>query len=203
MMHTDSTNVNRKIAQGVSTRASLLAAGRTLFGAAGFADTSIEEIAAAAGVTKGALYHHFAGKDALFRAVYEQVKRELTEEVAPSFLNPAPFEALVEGCHATLDANLDPGVRRIVLFDGRAVLGWEIAREIESRYGAIVLRGALRRAMNAGVIERQPLVPLAQMLNGALTEACHLIADSEHPEQARAEVGAVVVRILDGLRPRA
>lgn len=202
MMHTDSTNVNRKIAQGASTRASLLAAGRKLFGEAGFADTSIEEIAAYAGVTKGALYHHFAGKDALFRAVYEQVKRDLTDQVAPSFLNPAPFDALVEGCQATLDANLDPGVRRIVLFDGRAVLGWEIAREIEARYGAIVLRGALRSAMNAGVIERQPLAPLAQMLNGALTEACHLIADADDTTQARAEVGAVVVRILDGLRPR-
>jgi len=89
-----------------------------------------------------------------------------------------------------------------VLFDGRSVLGWEVAREIESHYGAIVLRGALRRAMNAGVIERQPLNPLAQMLNGALTEACLLIADAEDPEPARAEVGAVVVRILDGLRPR-
>ena len=202
MMHTDSTNVNKKIAQGASTRATLLAAGRKLFGAAGFADTSIEEIASYAGVTKGALYHHFAGKDALFRAVYEQVKRELTDEVAPSFLNPAPFEALIEGCQATLDANLDPEVRRIVLFDGRAVLGWEIAREIESRYGAIVLRGALRRAMNTGMIERQPLVPLAQMLNGALTEACHLIADADDTDAARAEVGAVVARILDGLRPR-
>jgi Transcriptional regulator len=203
MIHTDSTNVNKKVAQGASTRASLIAAGRSLFGASGFGDTSIEDIAAAAGVTKGALYHHFAGKDALFKAVYEQVKREITEQVAPSFLEPAPWDAVVAGCQATLDAHLDPEVRRIVLFDGRAVLGWEIAREIESRYGAIVLRGALRSAMNAGEIERQPLVPLAQMLNGALTEACVLIADAEDTERARAEVGAVVLRILEGLRPRA
>lgn len=203
MIHTDSTNVNKKVAQGASTRASLLAAGRTRFGAAGFGETSIEDIAAAAGVTKGALYHHFAGKDALFKAVYEQVKREITDQVAPSFLEPAPWDAVVAGCQATLDAHLDPAVRRIVLFDGRAVLGWEIAREIESRYGAIVLRGALRSAMNAGEIERQPLVPLAQMLNGALTEACVLIADAEDTEAARAEVGAVVLRILEGLRPRA
>jgi AcrR family transcriptional regulator len=201
-MHTDGTDVNRKAAQGASTRASLLAAGRKCFGAAGFAETSIEDIASAAGVTKGALYHHFASKDALFRDVYEQVKRELTDQVAPSFLEPAPWDALLAGCRATLDAHLDPEVRRIVLFDGRAVLGWELAREIESRYGAIVLRGALRRAMNAKMIEQQPLAPLAQMLNGALTEACHLIADADDTEHARAEVGAVVVRILEGLRPR-
>ena len=162
----------------------------------------MEDIAASAGVTKGALYHHFAGKDALFKAVYEQVKREITEQVAPSFLEPAPWDAVMAGCQATLDAHLDPEVRRIVLFDGRAVLGWEIAREIESRYGAIVLRGALRSAMNAGEIERQPLVPLAQMLNGALTEACVLIADAEDTTAARAEVGAVLLRILEGLRPR-
>ena len=201
-MHTDGTNVNRKIAQGASTRANLLATGRTLFGAAGFADTSIEDIAAAAGVTKGAVYHHFTGKDDLFRAVYEQVKREITDQVAPSFLEPAPWDALLAGCQATLDAHLDPEVRRIVLFDGRAVLGWRVAREIESRYGAIVLRGALRRTMNAGLIERQPLAPLALMLNGALTEACLLIADAEDTEAARDEVGAVLLRILDGLRPR-
>ena len=202
MIHTDGTNVNKKVAQGASTRVSLLAAGRTLFGASGFGDTSIGDIAAAAGVTKGALYHHFAGKDALFRAVYEQVKREITDQVAPSFLEPAPWDGVVAGCQATLDAHMDPEVRRIVLFDGRAVLGWQVAREIDSRYGAIVLRGALRSAMNAGVIEPQPLVPFAQMLNGALTEGCVLIADAENTEQARAEVGAVVLRILEGLCPR-
>ncbi len=207
MMHTDSTDVkghvNRKVAQGESTRASLLAAGRKLFGAHGYVDTSIDDIVAAAGVTKGALYHHFSGKDALFRAVYEQVKREITDQLAaPAFLENAPWEALVAGCQATLDAHMDPEVRRIVLFDGRAVLGWEVVRDIESRYGAIVLRGALRAAMHAGVIERQPLVPLAQMLNGALTEACVLIADADADEAAarRAEVGAVIVRILEGLR---
>jgi len=205
-MHTDGTDVkshiNRKIAQGESTRASLLAAGRKLFGAQGYVDTSIDDIAAAAGVTKGALYHHFSGKDDLFRAVYEQVKREITDQVAPEFLDNTPWDAVVAGCEATLDAHMDPEVRRIVLFDGRAVLGWEVAREIESRYGAIVLRGALRAAMHAGVIERQPLVPLAQMLNGALTEACVLIADADVEEAAarRAEVGDVMLRILEGLR---
>ncbi len=184
-MHTDGMNVNRKIAQGAETRANLLATGRKLFGASGYADTSIEDIAAAAGVTKGALYHHFSGKDDLFRAVYEQVKREITDHVAPTFVEPAPWDALIAGCQATLDAHLDPEVRRIALFDGRSVLGWRVAREIESRYGAIVLRGALRRTMNAGLIAQQPLAPLAQMLNGAITEACLLIADAEDQQAAR------------------
>lgn len=201
MLHADGMHVNRKIAQGVATRANLVAIGRELFGSDGFGGVSIEQIATAAHVTKGALYHHFVSKEDLFRAVYEQVKRDVTDEVAPSFVEPAPWDALVAGCHALVDAQLAPNVRRIALFEGRAVLGWETAREIESRYGPVLLRGALRRAMNAEVIERQPLGPLAQMLNGAINEACLVIADSGDDEQARAEVRAVLTRVLEGLRP--
>jgi AcrR family transcriptional regulator len=203
MMHTDGTNVNRKVQQGVETRAALLAAGRLLFGGQGYADTSTEDLAAAAGVTKGALYHHFSGKDDVFRAVYEQVKQQITEDVAPSFMQRDPWDALVGGCMATLDAYLDAEVRRIVMSDGRSVLGWEAVRDVEARYGAIVLRGALRKAMHAGVIERQPLAPLANMLNGAIAEACELIGDADDPKAARTEIGGVVVRLLDGLKPRA
>jgi AcrR family transcriptional regulator len=201
MMHTDGTNVNRKVAQGAATRAELIASGRRLFGERGYAETSTEDIALDAGVTKGALYHHFSGKDDVMRAVYEQIKREITAHVGASFVDNEPADALVAGCQATLDAHLDPAVRRIVLLDGPSVLGWEVSRDIERRYGATVLRGALRKAMNAGVIERQPLAPLAQMLNGALTEACNLIADAEDPAAARAEVGHVIDRLLAGLRP--
>jgi AcrR family transcriptional regulator len=172
MMHTDGTNVNRKVQQGVETRAALLAAGRRLFGGQGYADTSTEDLAAAAGVTKGALYHHFSGKDDVFRAVYEQVKQQITEDVAPSFMQRDPWDALVGGCMATLDAYLDAEVRRIVMSDGRSVLGWEAVRDVEARYGAIA-------------------------------EACELIGDADDPKAARTEIGGVVVRLLDGLKPRA
>ena len=201
MVHTHGMHVNKKVAQGAETRAALLEIGRQLFGGAGFAETSIDEIVAAAGVTKGAFYHHFSSKDDLFREVFELVERQVTEAVAPTFLEPDPWDALVGGCLATLDAHLDPAVQRISLLDGRAVLGWEVARQIEARYGAVLLRGALRRSMVAGVIESVPLAPLAQMLHGSLTEACLVIAASDDPATACAEVGSLVVRILDGLRP--
>jgi hypothetical protein len=81
------------------------------------------------------------------------------------------------------------------------VLGWETIHDVESRYGAIVLRGSLRKAMNAGVIERQPLVPLARLLNGALAEACTYVSDEPDPAAAREVVGSIVVRLLAGLRP--
>ncbi len=201
MMHTDGTNVNRKVAKGRETRAEIVAVGRARFGADGYAETSMDHIAAAAGVTKGALYHHFTGKPDLFRAVYEEIKREITEQVAPSFLEPAPRDALLAGCEATLDAHLDPEVRQIVMVDGPSVLGADAIHEIEGRYGAIVLRGALRRAMHAGDIRRAPLPVLSQMLNGALVEACVLITASADPEQTRAEVRGVLAQLFDALSP--
>ncbi len=191
---------NKRVAQGLETRAALVEIGGELFGKDGFADTSIEEIVAKAGVTKGAFYHHFSGKEDLFREVYEQVERKATDMVAPSFTIRDPWGALVGGCLATIDAHTEPSVQRISLLDGRAVLGWETAREIQSRYGAVILRGALRSAMHAGVIVRVPLAPLAQMLHGALTEACLVIASAADPEAAREQVGEVMMTLLNGLR---
>jgi AcrR family transcriptional regulator len=192
-----------KIAQGELTRARLLDVARTLFGTHGYNDTSLDDIVAAAGVTKGALYHHFTGKEDLFRALFEQIKREVSERVGATFLGPDPWQSLLDGCQAMVDAHLDPAVRQIVLLDGRSVLGWERARQIESRYTAAVLRGALRRAMQSGVIERRPPRPLALMLNGALSEACFFVVDSDDPESARQEIQELIARLLEGLRQEA
>src|SRR6476659_3155615 len=141
MVHTHGTHVNKpmskRVAQGASTRAALIELGRMMFGERGFAETSVEEIVAKAGVTKGAFYHHFSGKEDLFKEVYEQVEREVTDIVAPSFMADDPWDALVTGFLATLDAHLEPSVQRISLFDARAVLGWKVAREIEARYGEV------------------------------------------------------------------
>lgn len=194
---------NRKAAQGEATRAALLAAARELFGEMGYGRTSTEDVVARAGVTKGALYHHFEGKPDLFRAVFEDAKYEISNQVCAVFVELDPWSALVAGCQALVDSQLDPGVRRIVLHDARSVLGWEAVRDVETRYGAVGVRGALRKAMNAGVIERQPLRPLALLLTGALSEACFCVADADDPEAARLEVAGLIQRILEGLRPSA
>ncbi|MBV8462670.1 MAG: hypothetical protein JO368_05210, partial [Acidimicrobiales bacterium] len=99
-----------------------------------------------------------------------------------------------------VDAHLDPSVRRIALQDGRAVLGWDEVRDIENRFGTVALRGALRKAMVAGVLERQPLRPLALLVIGALGEGCLYIAEADDPVVAREEVGALVVRMLSAFR---
>jgi AcrR family transcriptional regulator len=184
------------------TRQALLEAARTLFGERGYAATSLDEITSAAKVTKGALYHHFGGKQELFAAVYEEVKREVSERAATAFLEPDPWEDLCAGCRAMLDAHLDPLVRRILLHDAQAVLDADTIRRVENRYGAVVLRGALRRAIRAGVIQTLPLKTLALMLTGAILEGCMAIAHSDDPNQARTDVGRVLTSLLEGLRPQ-
>ncbi|HWF16905.1 MAG TPA: helix-turn-helix domain-containing protein [Acidimicrobiales bacterium] len=201
-MHTKGTAVkqDRRVAQGDATRASLIKAARELFGEQGYVETSIDEIVARAGLTKGAVYHHFNGKEGLFRAVFEQVHREVTDQAAAEFLGPDSWTALLDGCALWIDAHLDPSVRRIALQDARAVLGWDDVRGVENRFGAVALRGALRKAMHAEVLEPRPLRPLALLLMGALGEGCLYIAESDAPEEARREVLGLITDMLSAFR---
>ena len=186
--------------RGQATREALVDAAGELFGRAGYAATSIDEIVAAAGVTKGAMYHHFPDKEALFKAVFEKVQQQVSDQVAAEFLELEPWEALVAGCRLWIDAHLDPAVRQIALTDARAVLGWDAARAVETRFSAVALRGALRKAVHAGVLEPQPLRPLALMLTGALSEACLYVAQADDADSAHEEVSDLIVSVLSGFR---
>jgi AcrR family transcriptional regulator len=188
-----------RVVKGAQTRARLMDVACELFGRKGFQETSLDEVVARAKVTKGALYHHFSGKEDLFRAVYEQVQKEVSDKVVAEFLRPDPWEALQVGCELWIDAHLDPAVQRIAMRDARAVLGWEAVREVEARYGAVPLRGVLRRAIRQKIIEPYPLRPLGLIMMGALTEACFYVADAEDRESAREEIRALVLRLLSGL----
>jgi AcrR family transcriptional regulator len=194
-------------AKGETTRLALVAAARRLFGDQGFAATPVDEIVREAGVTKGALYHHFRDKDDLFRAVVEDVKRDVTNVVGAAFLAAAadsdPLGTITEGCLAFIEAHRDRAVQRITILDARAVLDAATRRDLDARYEVAVVRGALRRAMRLGVIDDQPLRPLAHVVAGALAEGCALIADSDDEATAQREVGQVITRLLEGLRPRA
>lgn len=188
------------------TRAALVAAGRELFGAQGYAATTVEEIARLAGVTKGALYHHFADKDDLFRAVVENVKGDVTTVVGAAFLEaatePDALDTVTRGCLAYIDVHRDPAVQRITVLDARAVLDAATRRDLDARYEVAVIRGALRRAVRLGVIDPQPLGPLAHVIAGGLAEACALLAEAEDETAVREEIRSVVSRLLSGLRPR-
>ncbi len=186
--------------RSATTQAALLVSARELFAERGFAGAGREEIVRRAGVTRGALYHHFAGKEDLFRAVFEEVEREVTERVAKAAVSTSdPLAALRRGCQEFLDAPLDPAVQRIVLVDAPAVLGWSTWRELEARYGLGLTTMGLQAAMDADAIERQPLEPLAHMLLASLNEAALLVAGADDPNATRAEVGQVVDHLLDRL----
>lgn len=191
-----------RVARGTATRKALISAARDLFGAQGFADTSLDDVVEAAQVTKGALYHHFRGKEDLFAAVYEQVLRDVSDQVVVKFLLPDPWEALLSGCELWIDAHLDTSVQRIVMRDARAVLSWDTLRTMEERFGAVAIRGVLRRATRTGSIERQPLRPLALMIMGALNEACFYVEAAEDTNAARDEVRAITGRFLSNFRVR-
>jgi AcrR family transcriptional regulator len=184
-----------------ATRAALIAAGRRLFGERGFAGVAIEEIAAEAGVTRGALYHHFEDKRALFREVFEDVERSLVPTMAgaASPENDA-WTNLLAGCSAFLDACLERDVQQIVLIDGPSVLGWDEWRTIEDKYGLALVSAGLMAVMAAGFIKQQPVGPLAHLLLAAINEAGLVIARAPDVSAARAEVGATLEGLLEGLR---
>src|SRR5260370_807804 len=155
-----------------ATTETLLAAGRKLFGARGYAGVSSAALAAAAGLTTGAMYHHFEDKAALFRAVFESVEAELAASVRQEAAGPGDALIRVEkGALAFLEAAREPLVRRIVLIDGPSVLGWERWRHIDEKHHLRPLKAALIVAMRAGLVERRDPDALARLLMGALPDA--------------------------------
>jgi AcrR family transcriptional regulator len=192
-------NVKRTQAErSEATRSALIEAARALFAERGYAAVGTEEIVRAAGVTRGALYHHFNGKRDLFEAVYERVEAELAERVAAGALSSAtesPLEAMRAGAEMFLRACTEPEAQQIALLDGPSVLGWDRWREIAAKHGLGLIEASLQAAIESGAVREQPVRPLAHVLMGALDEAAMLVARAEDPEQMRAEVG----RTLDSL----
>ena len=184
------------------TRDKLVAAGRALFAQRSYAEVGTEEIVRAAGVTRGALYHQFRDKEALFEAVFEAVDAEATRRIAESALAAAatdPLAALRAGSRAFLEVCTEPEFERIALLDAPAVLGWERWREIGLRNGLGLVAGVLQAGMDAGSIAEQPVTPLAHLLIGALDEGAMYIARAPARDTARAEVQAIMDRLVDGL----
>lgn len=182
------------------TRRTLVATARELFADRGYADTSTTEIVDQAGVTRGALYHHFRDKEDLFRAVYEDVEEGVTAVVLEAVGDASdPLEALVAGSEAFLDACLAPDVQRIVLLEGPSVLGWRRWRELDEQYGLGITRMGLQAAMDAGSIRPLPLEPLAHMMLGALVEAGLVVAHADDPASARREMGEALAGVIEGL----
>lgn len=183
-----------------TTRTALLAAARELFAERGFAKTGREDIAERAGVTRGALYHHFGSKQEIFRAVVEQLEQELTDRVAVAGLRGASARERFEtGAAEFLDGCLDPAVGRVLLLEAPVVLGWRAWREIEERYGLALVRASLHEVAGEAGLTADDAEVLAPVLLGTLQEAALLVATAPDPVAARSSVGRAVSLVIGRL----
>lgn len=186
-----------------ATTEAILKAGRRLFGEQGFAATTIDDIAEAARVAKGAVYHHFATKEALFEAVFDQVSHDLVLEIDRAARTERDvLAAMVAGTQHYFAACAKGPTCQIILRDGPAVLGWERWREIDARHFGGKFPRALAAAMDAGLIPRQPVEPLARLLLGAVTEAAVACAGRTDVLKAGGEYSRAFKSLLEALRQR-
>jgi AcrR family transcriptional regulator len=186
-----------------ATTEAILKAGRRLFGERGFAATTIDDIADAAQVAKGAVYHHFATKDAVFEAVFDSVSRDLVADIERTTRSePDVLAAMVAGTQHYFAACAKGPTCQIILRDGPAVLGWERWREIDAQHFGGQFPRALAVAMDAGLIARQPIEPLSRLLLGAVTEAAVACAGRPDVLKAGSEYSRAFRSLLEALRLR-
>jgi len=187
--------------QAEATRELLVAVARERFTNQGYAATSIEDIVQRAGVAKGALYHHFSGKDALFRAVYEAVQADVVSAVmAAALAAQEPWAGVRAGLSAFLDACLDPAFRRIVVLESVSVLQPEVREGGIEHVELPMLRTVLTPLLASNVLPGVAAEPLAHVALGGLYGAALFIARSPDPDSARREVDVVLDTLVGGLR---
>jgi AcrR family transcriptional regulator len=193
--------LNKNVERGEATREHLVDVATRLFAAHGYDGTSIKAVLAESGVSRGSLYHHFPGKDALFLAVMEDVVgRRVGREVAdPMQAAPDPVAELRAGCLAWIRLAGDPVVRQVVLIDAPAVLGWQRWRELDEQGPLGAIRAALAYAAEAGIIERRHVDAFAHIVLAAANEVTLMIARADDPAAALAAGESAVAEFLDRL----
>lgn len=183
-----------------ATRALLIRTGRELFAEHGFAGVSAEQLVAAAGVTRGALHHHFGDKHGLFLAVIEEVERENTEEILAAIQTaPDQWNGIVLGIRRFLDICERPYVVQLAMTDALSVLGWPRWRALEEQYGLGMVTAALQGALDGGLLKPAPVQVLAKLVLSAITEAGLVIAHADDRAAARAEAEEALLTLMAGL----
>ena len=195
-------NRQTQVARSATTREALIAAGRALFAARGYAGVGTEEIVRAAGVSRGALYHHFADKTELFAAIFEAVEIDVIGRISAAIENAGladPIAIMRLGASAWLDACIEPEIHQIGLLDAPAVLGLARWREIGARYSMGMVEKLLTHAIAVGRLAPQPVKPLAQLLLGMVREGALYLASAADKMQARRDVGGAIDRMIEAL----
>jgi AcrR family transcriptional regulator len=186
-----------------TTRTELMRVARELFTDPGYTETSLDVVAERAGVTKGALYHHFKNKRELFEAVFEQLEQEICERIilAAASAGEDVWAGMQAGVAAFLEAGVkDAAVQRIVLLDGPTVLGWERWKQIDDLYGFGLTKASIEQAMEAGVLVKRPAEPIARLFLASLSEAAIQIARADDPKQAMDEMSSAIWALVESLR---
>ncbi|MCI2237989.1 TetR/AcrR family transcriptional regulator [Paenibacillus sp. TRM 82003] len=193
--------------QSAATAAAVLGAARELYSCRGYVDVAVEEVATAAGVTRGAVYHHFGSRQGLFTAVLEQVQQQVAEQVqhAAQAAGEDAWEQLVAGCRAFLTASTQAGVRRLLLVEAPAVLGWARWRELDARHSRRLLHEGVRELLGAGRLRTGPGIgveagAVVAVLSGAMDEAASWAASSPDPQAAAEQAWQVLHLLLGALR---
>ncbi len=180
--------MDKRYDRGSATRAHILNVATGLFTAEGYEATSVEAVLQASGVSRGALYHHFANKEAVFTAVLESVEARVAKQVAAAAAGASnPLDALRAGCAAWLELARDATVRQVVLVDAPSVIGWQAWRELDNRYALGLLKAALGGMAAAGRLRVEMVDTYAHLLLAALIEASLLIARASDPVDALAK----------------
>ena len=192
--------MNKNVERGRATRAHLVDVATQLFAARGYDGTSIEAVLAEAGTSRGSLYHHFHGKDALFWAVLEGVAARVGEQLAEAERDaPHPVAALRAGCLAWIRLAADPVVQQTVLIDAPAVLGWQRWRELDEQGALGWIRAALAYAAETGRIERRHVDVFAHIVLAAANEVALVIARAKDPAAALTVGESTFAEFLDRL----
>ena len=192
--------MSEKIEKGISTRERIVQTARRLFTASGYEGTSTETVLQESGVSRGALYHHFENKQALFAAILEAVEADIAQTTARAAANREdPVEALRAGFDAFLGLACDPEVRQIVLIDAHSVVGWQKWREIDERHGFGRLKAGLKKIAATGRMRPHMVDIFAHMLLASLFEVAFLIARSPDPAEALRTGRSAMNQLLDRL----
>lgn len=193
--------INRQEQRTQATKSKLLTVARKLFVTHGFNGVPAEDLVKQAGLTRGALYHHFGGKEELFAALYEELQQEVAERIQSAAQHATnPWSALQSGCHAFLQACTDPEVRQIMLLDAPVVLSWNQWRAVDAQHSLGLLKAGLEAVAESGTAEMKSVDAIAHLLIGAMNEAALWIAQSEDAKAALREASEALDQLLEGLQ---
>ena len=193
-------SMSKRVARGRATREQLIDVATRLFAERGYEDTSIEAVLAAAGVSRGALYHHFAGKDALFEAVVESVDERINAEMTAAIgAEQDPLAIIRTGALTWIGLACDPVIQRIVLTDGPAVLGWERWRTMDEGRTYEQARALLQAVADAGQLRGDLVGAFAHIILGAVDAMALVIARAEDQKAALAEGRVAVTELINRL----